>query len=340
MRARVLGALLACWGGGASAQAILDAKAVPYLDDASRPAYAAFTRANLPRAAAVASGGQLGTSSAAKSIEDARARAMQACADAGGRDCRVYAENLDVVWPGRESRTPPPPAALVSSINYAFVPDARYVWHGPAGAGVLVWSHGKNGFDVDLRGMQPPPWVRLFNNAGFDVVRFDRAPMVDDVNRAAGWLEDELAALRRSGYRRIVAAGESRGAWNSLQMLDTPGLADVVIAVSPAAHGQGGSTNLSAQDDDLRQIVAGAPASTARVALAQFARDTFIGDADVRMRLMERLRPKSGALLLVDRPDGFAGHLAGGSAAFAASFGTCLLRFAADPVPPASCPPP
>lgn len=339
MRAGWLGLLmLACWPGGASAQPVLDAKAVPYLNDAGRQIYAGFTQANLPRAAAIAPSGQIGLSVAAKSLDAARADAVGSCTASGGKDCRAYAENLDVVWPGRETHAPPPPDALVSRINYAFVPDPRYFWHGPAAAaGVLVWSHGKAGRDVDLRGLQPQPWVRLFNNAGFDIVRFDRAPLVDEADRAAGWLEDELPVLRQSGYRRIVAAGQSRGAWSSLQMLGTSGLADVVIAISPAAHGQGASTNLLSQDDDFRRIMAGAPGSSTRVALVQFARDAFIGDPDVRVRLLERLQPKAGALLLIDRPDGFIGHGAANGAGFANRFGACLVHFATDAVPPVSC---
>ncbi len=67
-------------------------------------------------------------------------------------------------------------------------------------------------------------------------------------------------------------------------MLDTAGLADVVIAASPAAHGSGASTNLSAQDDDLRQLVADAAPSRTRVAFVQFTADPFMSDADTRAR--------------------------------------------------------
>ncbi len=76
-------------------------------------------------------------------------------------------------------------------------------------------------------------------------------------------------------------------------MLDTAGLADVVIAVSPAAHGSGVSMNLEAQDDDLRRIVAEAEPSHTRVAMAQFLNDPFMSDADTRVALMGRLRPKA-----------------------------------------------
>ncbi|MEJ1976047.1 MAG: hypothetical protein WDN49_07955 [Acetobacteraceae bacterium] len=33
-------------------------------------------------------------------------RALAQCTANGGTDCQIYAENLDVVWPGRQSHTP------------------------------------------------------------------------------------------------------------------------------------------------------------------------------------------------------------------------------------------
>lgn len=343
---RFLTIVLIMLAGAARAQPIsalppvLDSAAVPYLAAEGQATYGRWLLSNLPRAVAIASNGKIGWSSGLRTLDANRARALGQCTDNGGKDCQLYAENLDIVWPGRQTHTPPPPPPLVSSINYDFVPDARYFWRGPAAAaGVVVWAHGNNGADVDLRGIQPLPFVRAFNNAGYDVIRFQRAPMVDgDPQRAAGWLADELPALRRAGYHRIIVGGESRGGWNALQMLDTAGLADVVIAVAPAAHGSGASQNLTAQDDDLRHIVADAPPSQTRVAMVQFLNDPFMSNGDARVRLMERLRPKSGALLMIDRPAGFSGHFGANGAAFTRAFAACLLDFAQNPKPPASCP--
>ncbi len=321
--------------GAARAQPVLDAPAVPGVDAPGRAAYAEWLLTNTPRVFAIGSNGRTGWYSGGKLLEDARGRAVQLCTDHGGTACRAYAEDLAVVWPGREWRPAPAPGPLVDTINYGFVPDERFLWHGPAAArGVVVWSHGQGGRDVDSRGLQPPPLLRPFNDAGFDVVRFDRAPMVDNPVRAAGWLRDELAVLRRSGYRSIVAAGQSRGAWTSLQVLDTPGLADVVLALSPAAHGSGGSTNLTAQDDDLRALVADAAPSRTRVAVAQFSADPFMSDAEIRAQLIRRLQGREGALLLIDRPAGFSGHFAGVGSAFGRAFGACLLQFAMGAVCP------
>ena len=333
----VLGFLLVSLA--ARAQPLLDPAAVPGLDAAGRALYAEFLLANTPRVAAVGTNGRIGWYSGGQSLEAARARAIALCVEHGGTGCRPYAEDLAIVWPGREWRPPAPPAAFVDTINYGFIPDERFLWHGPPAAlGVVVWSHGSFG-TVDSRGLQPPPFLRLFNDAGFDIVRFDRAPLVDNPVRAAGWLRDGLAMMRRAGYRLVVAGGQSRGGWTSLQILDTPGLADVVIAEAPAAHGSGASPNLTAQDDDLRALVAEAQPSRTRVAFAQFTGDPFMSDGDTRVRLMERLRPKLGALLLIDRPSGLSGHFGGAGDPFSRRFAACLLRFTTDATAPASCPP-
>lgn len=47
-------------------------------------------------------------------------------------------------------------------------------------------------------------------------------------------------------------------------------LADAVVAISPAAHGSGGSTNITAQYDDLRQLVDAVPPARTRLAFVRF----------------------------------------------------------------------
>ncbi len=331
------------WAGTAQAASVLDDRAVPYLTEANRALYRQWTAVNLPRAVAIAPNGAIGYyggDNRGSTIEAARTGAMRICAEKGATGCEIYAENLDVVWPALLQQAPPAPTApVISTWNYVFAPDARFIWHGPQAArGAYVWGHGYGGTASDNRGSQPQSHVRPLNNAGYDVIRFDREPMADqDRNRAAGWLRDGLQELRRRGYRSIIVGGQSRGAWNSLMTLDTPGLADVVIAVSPAAHGSGNSTNLTAQADDFRAMLSGAAPGRTRVAFVQFSGDPFIGDADRRVALMREAAPKFGALLVIDRPPGFTGHGAGRDFAFGQQFGACLLRFATDPVPPKTC---
>ncbi len=329
----------------------------PGLAPTAQAEYRHFLDDNLPRAFALSPDGRAARGTGATPAQ-AREAALAACGRATPalatpptapptlvqpgpalpRPCALWADGLSVVAPGHESAPPAPPATLRDTWNYTLAPDPRFAWHGPAdAAGVVLWAHGRTA-GQDSRGVQPPPLLRPFGNAGFDVVRLDREPFADDRDRAGVWLRDSLALLRRLGYRRIVAAGQSRGAWNALQSLDTPNLADAVIALSPAAQGSAAGTNLGSQDDEMRRLVRAAASSATRLAVAQFADDPFAADEDDRARRLSSLRPTLGAVLLIDRPPGFAGHGAGLDPEFAARFGACLLRFATAPDPPAACP--
>ena len=97
----------------------------------------------------------------------------------------------------------------------------------------------------------------------------------------------------------MIVGGQSRGAWNALQMLQYPGLADVVIAVSPASQGAGDNSDLLAQLDDLRGVVADVAPGQTRLAFVQFSGDAYASDEAARERLIERLRPRLGALLTI-----------------------------------------
>ncbi len=314
---------------------ILNAAAVP--GESGRLAYANFLVANLPRAFAVSPSGAVGWQGGGGTIEQARANALAYCSAKGATDCEIYAEDLQVVWHGKPPVTLARPSGpLKAERDYALVYDERYVWRGPAAArGVYVWGHGK-GDGQDGRGVQAQGYVRVFNNAGFDVIRFARAPFPDDAEDAAAFLRAGLAELRARGWKTVVVGGQSRGAWNALQSLDTPGLADAVIADSPANLG-GASSGQQAWR--FSRILLGIKNRSARVAMVQFTNDSFIHDPDERAAaIREYLPPRVAALLFIDRPAGIDGHGGGNSAAFAQRFGGCLLLFVTDPHPPSSCP--
>jgi hypothetical protein len=326
----------------AQTPAVLDLGSLPPMDPDGRVGYEQrFLLGNLPRAWAISSNGKYGGQWGGNgTIEAARAAALKSCADKGGTDCAIYAENLDVVWRGRspESR-PATPGPLIAEAKYAFIPDARFFWLGPQAArGVLVWSHGYDEAGADYRQSQPPPYVRAFNNAGFDIVRFARDPVWDGRrDEVADWLRSGLKEMRRRGWKMVIAAGQSRGAWNSLQALDTPDIADAVIAVSPAASGTSSGVQIVMGNPALWIITSDARAAHTRVAFVQFRDDPFYTNGDQRVSTIKRLQGKVAALLIVDRPDGFKGHGAGNSAAFAERFGACLLRFATAPAPGEGC---
>jgi len=306
-----------------------------------RPQAARFLAMNLPRVFAVGPNGAFGWQSRGGTPEEVEQGALQSCQRRSqGAPCRVAVRDLAVELPGREWRpTPPPAQPAIGGGGWEVVPDANFLWWGPAaGRGVLLFGHGRSPGGADSRGNQPQNWTRHFNNAGYDIWRFDRHPGSDDALRAAGWLRTALVELRARGYRHVVVAGQSRGGWNALMVLDRPGLADVHIAIAPAAHGDTGSPNHLRQNDELRSIVAGAAgAARARVAVANFRNDGYDADPDRRAVLLHELGAKSAGFLFIDRPERPVGHGGGGSADFSFRFGPCLLRFATAPTPPTGC---
>ncbi|MCB4823399.1 alpha/beta fold hydrolase [Roseicella aerolata] len=310
---------------------VLDIAAVPHLGREGREDYASFLLQATPRAFALSPEGAWGWAAALPTAAATEARALELCASWGGGGCRIYARDLAVVWPGRESPPPPVPDAtpIKAGPGWTLVPDGRFLWQGPQAArGAYVWAHGRAAGGQDSRGSQPQPHVRVFNNEGYDVLRFDRAPATDETDIAADWLRNALQVLRAQGYARIVMGGQSRGAWNALQVLDTPGLVDGVVAIAPAAHGARGSPAWAWALEDLQRIVTAARSPTARVVVANFAQDEFDPDPGGRATLFRSLAtPKIGSLLFLDRPNGLVGHGAGADWRFTQSYGECLLHF-------------
>ncbi|RAI59434.1 hypothetical protein [Roseicella frigidaeris] len=310
---------------------LLDPGAVPHLGPEGREDYARFLLQATPRAFALSPDGAWGWAAALPDAAITAARALELCGSWGGKDCKIYAEDLAVVWPGLERPAPPPgpPQPVAAGPGWSLVPDGRFLWQGPGAArGAYVWAHGRAAGGQDSRGSQPQPHVRVFNNVGYDVFRFDRDPATDETDLAATWLRGALRSLRAQGYGRVVIGGQSRGAWNALQALDTPGLVDGVVAIAPAAHGAAGSPAWAWALDDLQQVVAAARSPAARVAVASFAEDEFDPDPERRAALFRRLNaPQVGGLLFLDRPAEVTGHGGGADARFTLRYGACLLDF-------------
>jgi hypothetical protein len=308
------------------------------LSQSDRASVERFLRMPVPRVLALGPNGAMSWQSTGGTAEEIERRALTSCQQrSNGAPCQVAVRDLAIVLPDRAWTPPEPPADMrLSSWNHETVPDARFIWWGPEQArGVLVWAHGQAAPGVDLRGGQPQGWTRHFNNAGYDVWRFDRHPNADRNNavRAAGWLRDDLIELRRRGYRHIVMAGQSRGGWNTLMALDTPGLADVHIAIAPFL-----SSDPLRLIEDLRGIVAsssGAP--RARLAVANFRDDSNDSAPEQRGVLFRELGARAGAFLFIDRPEQPTGHNGGVTTTFNDRFGACLLSFATSPQPPSAC---
>ncbi|MCA3272692.1 MAG: alpha/beta hydrolase [Roseomonas sp.] len=326
----------------APAAPILEAPTILGLPEASHPSVRRFLNLNTPRVLAFGPNGTFGWQAGGGDAAFVEQTALTNCERrAGSGACTIGLRDLSIVKPGQEWAPSPPPADVaITSAHHATLPDERFIWWGPERArGVLVFAHGKE-VVTDLRGRQPQSWTRHFNNAGFDVWRFDREPNADSARRAAAWWRDDLAELRGRGYRQVIVAGQSRGGWNALMVLNRAGLADVAIAIAAAAHGRPSDENnrLHAQIAELEALLTeAAGARRTRLAIADFRDDPFMAEPDKRAEALRRQRERFGAFLLIDRPEGMTGHSAGATTPFNDRYGACLLRFATAPRPPAAC---
>jgi len=210
---------------------------------------------------------------------------------------------------------------------------------GPArAAGVVLWNHAGNA----PRATDPAPalFVEVLRNAGFDVFRLDRPPEGDTLRGATEAVIVAARDLRQRGYRRVVLAGQSAGAWIALAGAATaPGLAEVVIGTAPAAFGSRSENAERAlrNRDDLLRIA---------VMLFFFAEDDY--DPGGRGPALGGVFLRNAVPhLIVDQPDGIRGHGVGLTSGFARRFGGCILAFATRPtldglscarVPPAPLP--
>lgn len=261
----------------------------------------------------------------AASLEKVIADAMAGCArNAADKPCTLYAVN-NVVLNGRDWRVAAPARDPAAADIGRLRPHPHVAMRGPqAATGLVVWSHGyRQGSDATQSPAQPH--IGRFLAAGYDLYRFDRQYINDWAGDATA-LVAAVAQARQMGYRRVVLAGQSAGGWVSIAALARGAAVDGVIAVAPAHHGETHKmSDVSVARSAWQQIIGGIKPG-ARVAIVLFAGDTY--DVGGRGEDAKSALARNGVRhLVVDQPRNFAGHGAGGSAAFARAFGTCLFGF-------------
>jgi dienelactone hydrolase len=197
---------------------------------------------------------------------------------------------------------------------------------GPAAAeGAVVWSHGRSIHSEDSLSPTPYYMARL-QEGGWDAYRFNRMRDGDTLQDSARTLVRYVAELKAKGYRKVVLAGQSFGAFLSLMAADASEDVFGVIGTAPAAYGsfsefydswRNNATNLYPLLDKVRR---------ARVMLFYFHGDEFDpGGRGERSReiLSERGLPH----LVVDQPRALTGHWAASTGLFTRRYSQCMLDF-------------
>ena len=233
-------------------------------------------------------------------------------------------------------------AADFQSTTAATLPDApplhpATAFHpaGPARArGAAVWLHGGYDSDEFPNGPPEPAWITRLAKLGYDIWRFDRVGR-DPLGPGGEALARGLEALRAGGYRRIVVAGHSRGAFIALSALAQTGMVDALAAISPAAHGTNPARRAQAMSDYRALLEAAKPM---RFALVQLDDDPFDPDPDGRVAAARAAASRVGlTLMVIDRPAAPTGHMGSYEPAFDERFGACLAAFLDGTAGPDAC---
>ena len=275
-----------------------------------------------------------GYANGAPTPDQAEANALDRCRRALGpvqAECRILARDAGLAGG--------PSVPLVQGSLGPFRWAPMLLRRGPQAArGVVIWSHGYGGPERDYRAAPTPGFVSILNDAGWDVLRFDRNPAEDALYTSLPRLVDGLRAVRTAGYRRIVLGGQSRGGWQSIMAAGAhPDWVEAVIATAPAAHGEASrANNLVSGLDDFRRLLAGLPAGGPRLAVAVFDGDDFDPDPETRAKLLDEASHLRRAPVLVLWPDGaqpapIRGHGGGSDWRFTTLYGACLLTLVDSP---------
>lgn len=207
------------------------------------------------------------------------------------------------------------------SPNFPAVPPAE-------ARGAILWLHGH--YDASSHSTPPPeaPLIGSFAARGWAIWRLDRTPGKDPLAAGGTALVAGLSMLRQAGYRRLVVAGFSRGAFIALAALREPGLADGMILLSPAAHGRRPERRPQALADYAAALDAMPHQPGLRIVLAQFTGDDWDPDPAIRRdRMLAACARASCQVLSIFEPPQPTGHGASGSPDFDLSFGADIAGF-------------
>jgi dienelactone hydrolase len=217
----------------------------------------------------------------------------------------------------------PPSSAAITRLDPAY-PETALL--GPAGSkGAVVWSHGRSITTEDS--LSPTPYyVASLQEGGWDAFRFNRMRDGDTLQESAKTLVRYVHELRSRGYKKVVLAGQSFGAFLSFMAADASDEVFAVVATAPAAYGsfsefydswRNNASSLYPLLDQVRR---------ARVMLFYFHGDEFDpgGRGD---RSREILGKRGLQYLVVDQPRALTGHWAASTGLFTRRYAQCIRDF-------------
>jgi pimeloyl-ACP methyl ester carboxylesterase len=215
--------------------------------------------------------------------------------------------------------------ALALGLDPAFPEPAL----GPDQAkGVAVWSHGRSLNAEDWQSPNPA-YLRALRDNGWDVMRFDRLSQGDTLSDSTRQLVDYAAELKHKGYKQVLLAGQSFGAFLALMAADASTDVDAVVATAPAAYGSFDDFYDSWRLNATKLYPLLEQVKRARVMVFYFHGDDF--DPGGRGERSREILSGSGlGYAIVDQPAFLTGHWASSSGLFLRRYGDCIRDFADD----------
>jgi pimeloyl-ACP methyl ester carboxylesterase len=191
--------------------------------------------------------------------------------------------------------------------------------------GAVVWNHGRS-INTEDSDSPTPPYLRVLRDAGWDVLRFNRPRDGDTLTASTRRLVELVGQLKRKGYRRIVLAGQSFGAFLALMAADSSEDVDAIVATAPAAFGNFDEFYDSWRLNATRLYPLLERIKRARVMLFYFHGDDFDpGGRGEHSRAI--LAGRQIGYSVVDQPAFLAGHWASSTGLFLRRFGGCIRDF-------------
>jgi pimeloyl-ACP methyl ester carboxylesterase len=166
----------------------------------------------------------------------------------------------------------------------------------------------------------------VLRDAGWDVLRFNRLRDGDTLTASTRRLVELVGQLKRKGYRRVVLAGQSYGAFLALMAADSSEDVDAVVATAPAAFGNFDEFYDSWRLNATRLYPLLERVKRARVMLFYFHGD----DCDPGGRGEHSRAILAGRQIgysVIDQPAFLAGHWASSTGLFLRRFGNCIRDF-------------
>jgi pimeloyl-ACP methyl ester carboxylesterase len=191
--------------------------------------------------------------------------------------------------------------------------------------GVIVWNHGRS-LTVEDSESPTPPFLRVLREGGWDALRFDRPRDGDTLIDSTRRLVDHVAELKHQGYRRVVLAGQSFGAFLALMAADASDDVDAVVATAPAAFGSFDEFYESWRLNAIRFYPLLERVKRARVMVFFFHGDNFDpGGRGERSRAI--LSERGLGFAVIDQPAFLVGHWASSTGLFLRRFARCIRDF-------------